>query len=194
GLATLLALFDRLSFVVLPLAVREPELDLGAAADVEIEAKRNQRQAFFTQLPHEAIELAAMHEELAAARRLVVLPRRRIVRADVHVHQHELAAMEAREAVFQIGAAVAQRLHFAAGQHEPRLERLVDEVVVPRLAIDRDVARLSHRVSCGRRRSRRRRLTPPAAPQRHRRYAASMATPFFLRMRFSVSTSTTSGA
>ena len=65
------AFFHRLAFVVLLLAVADAEQHLGPAF-FEVHFERHEREAFFEGLAGEFLDLAAVHEQLAAALGLVV--------------------------------------------------------------------------------------------------------------------------
>ena len=64
------ALADRVALVVLLLAARQRQLDLGAPV-LEVEAQRHQGEAAFFHFAGEARDLIAVQEQLAGAHRLV---------------------------------------------------------------------------------------------------------------------------
>src|SRR6185503_4249345 len=61
-----------------------------------------------------------------------------LVGRDVELVEVDLAAFDGGVAVGELRLALAQRLHLGPGQGKPRLQRLLDEVVVQRLAVGRD--------------------------------------------------------
>src|SRR5271168_5089176 len=76
-----------------------------------------------------------MHQQLARARLLVAELACGSVGADMDALEKRLAVLDARVAVAQICAMRPQRLDLGAGEREAGLERLLDEEVVPRLAV-----------------------------------------------------------
>ena len=80
-----------------------------------------------------------MQQQLPAAQRLVFGIPAMAVRADVHVVDEHLAVFDAGKAVAEVDAALADRLHLGAEQHDTGLERLEEVIVVPRLAVLGDV-------------------------------------------------------
>jgi hypothetical protein len=140
-LALHLAILDRLALVALVLAARQRDLHLGAHAAGEVDARRDEREALLARLADQPLDLRAVHEQLARALGLVVLPRGRAVGRDVDVVEPDLAVVDGGVAVLDLRLALAQRLDFGAGQHHARLP-LVEEVeAVRRLPVGRHVAR-----------------------------------------------------
>ena len=76
-----------------------------------------------------------MQQQLAPARGLVIGVAAVAVRTDVDVVDPDLAAFDAREAVAQVGAPFADRLHLGAEQRHAGLEGLEHVVVVVRLPV-----------------------------------------------------------
>src|SRR6266567_857242 len=91
---------------------------------------------------------------------------RRRVLGDVGVHQIELAAALGGVSLVDADAALAQRLDLAAGENQPGLDRVLDEVIVPGLAVLRDVAvgRTRHALSSARQHDASRSGLSPASP------------------------------
>src|SRR5258706_11474102 len=133
------ALRNRLPLVVLPLAARQPDLDLRSIAR-EINAQWDERVALLSHLADEARDLLPMQQQLARAHRLVVHEVALRVRRDVHVLQPCLIAVDSHESVAQVASALADRLHLRACQHHAGFELLIDEVVVKGAAVDGPVA------------------------------------------------------
>ena len=61
-----------------------------------------------------------------------------LVGRDVQVIEEDLAVLDRRVGIGELGFALAQRLHLGSRQHDPAVVGLVDEVVVERLAIGGD--------------------------------------------------------
>jgi hypothetical protein len=134
------ALLDRLALVVAVPAARDRDLDLRARA-AEVHARRDERQAALGDAAGEALELAAVGQQLARALRLVVLPRGRRVGRDVHVVEPQLAVAQGRVAVLELHRAFAQRLDLGALQDDPALELVEELVAKRRLPVGGDVPR-----------------------------------------------------
>src|SRR5712692_200622 len=133
-----LAPLDRLALVVLLLAFREADGHLHAAV-LEVHADRHQRHPLLDGPANELPDFVAVQQQLAAAQRLVLGVAAMAVRADVHVVDEHFAVLDAGEAVAQVHAALADRLHLGPEQNQPGLERLEEMVVVRRLAVLGDV-------------------------------------------------------
>ena len=76
-----------------------------------------------------------MHQEFSRARFLVAELARRSIGADMDALEERFAVLDACVTVAQIRAMCPQRLDLRAGECEAGLERLLDEEVVPRLAV-----------------------------------------------------------
>src|ERR1022692_350098 len=95
-----------------------------------IQRQRHQRVALLANLAHQAIDLAPVQEQLPFAPGIVVAPVRKGVDADVHLVQPGLAPVDVGEGIDQCDLAGADRLDLRTGKHDPRLQRLVDVVLV----------------------------------------------------------------
>src|SRR5215475_11687014 len=137
--ALLHALADRRALVVQLLAASQAELGLGATLH-PVEPQRHQREPALLDLPAQLVELAAVQQELALTLRVMAELAGGAVRADVDAHQEELVAEEAGVGVLQVDAAVAERLHLAPDERQPRLQALVEMVLVEGPPVDGDVA------------------------------------------------------
>src|SRR5215213_4060175 len=135
ALALPVAVLDGLALVMRLLAGDQGDLDLGAAARVEIDLQWHDGAALALDGAYELVDLGAMQQELARPARLVIEPVARGVDRDVGIDQPGLAALFRHVGFSDRAAAAAQRFHLGAGQCEPGLEGLLDEVVVPRLAV-----------------------------------------------------------
>jgi len=76
-----------------------------------------------------------MQQQLAAPQRFMVRVAAMAVRADVDVVEKNLAVFDACEAVAQVHAALANRFHLGAEQHDAGLEGFQQVEVVERLAV-----------------------------------------------------------
>src|SRR6266545_1893033 len=132
-----LAFGDIFALIVELLAAREAQFDLGAPA-LEIEPQRDERETLSLDLAGDALDLAAVQQQLARAGRFMVeISSRLLVRRNMHIVEPYLAADDACVAAAQVEPAAAHRLDFAAGQRQPGLVALLDEVVMARLAVFR---------------------------------------------------------
>src|SRR5260370_36187973 len=138
-LALGVALGDRFPLVVLLLATCQADLDLRVVPR-KVHAQRDQRVSLLPHLPNQARDFLAMEQELARTQRLVVHEVRLRVGRDVHVFQPRLVAIDPHEPVPKVRAPIANRLHLGTCEHDPRLELLVDEVVVVRAAVNCDIS------------------------------------------------------
>ena len=136
GLAEGVALGDGLALVVAGLAPRRRQLDLGPAV-LEVDAERHERRAPVLERPRELDDLLVVQQQLAGAHRVELAPRE-LVGRHVHAVQPDLAVLDARVGVLEVGAAVADRLHLGPLEHDAALVRVQHEVVVARLAIGDD--------------------------------------------------------
>src|SRR5262249_53956876 len=116
-LAVYLSLPDGLALVVRLLAAGQAdgELDLPA---LEIQAERNQGHSLLDGVPDEFPGLLAVQQQLAAPRRLMLGVAAVCILRDVDVVDEDLAALDARVAVAQVDAALADRLHLRALQDD----------------------------------------------------------------------------
>src|SRR5262245_4086371 len=117
------ALRDVAPLVATFLAAGERELDLRAAV-LEVHPRRHERQPALAHLADERRDLPAMEEQLAVAVRIVVHDVRLPVLGDVRADQPDLAVAYVGVCLLERGAAVPERLHLRAREHEPRLEAL----------------------------------------------------------------------
>src|SRR5579885_512680 len=125
-----------LAAVGLAAALGEAQLELRLAARVEIDRERDERHPFALHRAHEPVDLAPVQQQLSRPARLVVEARRGIDR-EMRIHQEELAAALDRIGLGDAGQALAQHLDLAADEHHARLDRVLDQVVVPRPPVRR---------------------------------------------------------
>src|SRR6266542_2121241 len=124
------ALLHRLALVVLLLAFRETDVELDAAAAV-VEIERHERVAGTLDLADEAADLVAMEQQLARARRIGAnMCRRRRKRCHMRAEEHDLAALDDHVGFLELRPSRPDRLHLPAFERDPRLELLLDELVV----------------------------------------------------------------
>src|SRR5438045_3641457 len=106
----------------------EPELGLRPSLQ-PVEPEGHERQPALLDAAAQPLDLAPVEEQLPVPLRVVAELARRRVRADVGADEEQLVTEETRIGVLQVRAPVAQRLHLAAGEDEPRLVALADLVV-----------------------------------------------------------------
>ena len=82
-------------------------------------------------------DLLAMEEQLAPPHRVELAAGVGVGR-HVHAVEPDLAVLDARVRVLEVGPAVPQRFHLGPDQHHAALPRLEHEVVVPRLSVGDD--------------------------------------------------------
>src|SRR5262245_16196946 len=139
-LAADVAIADLTPAVALLLAARQRQLDLGPGA-LEVDPGRDHRQALALEAAYQALDLVTVEEQLARALGIVVLHAGGGVGRDVGVSQPDLAVLDHRVGVADLGLSLAQRLDLAAGQLDPRLELLDQLVLVRGAPVGGDVAR-----------------------------------------------------
>src|SRR5688500_12189968 len=89
-----LLLLQRLALVVQLAALRDGEVDLGASA-LEVDLERNERAPLLLDASDQLADLLAMEEQPARSKRVDVPAAARLVGADVHVVQPDLAVVDA---------------------------------------------------------------------------------------------------
>src|SRR5215204_4201248 len=138
-LALHVAILDRAALVVHVLALCQRQLHLRARA-LEVDPRGHDREALLGTRLHQALDLAPVQQQLPGALRLVVLTRR-LVGRDVHVAQPDLAVPDLGVCVLQLHAAIAQRLHLRALEHDAGLELVEQVEAEARLPVGGDVSR-----------------------------------------------------
>src|SRR5258708_13956305 len=93
ALALPVAILDRLALVVGLLAGDQGDLDLGAAARIEIELQRHDRAALALDGADQLVDLLAVQQELARPARLMIEAVARGVFGDVGIDQPGFAAL-----------------------------------------------------------------------------------------------------
>src|SRR5579864_6072881 len=145
------ALLDGRALVVLLLALRKADRQLDAALRV-VQVDRCDRVAGALDLADQAVDLLAMHQQSARARRIGMHVRRSgRERGDMRADQHQPAVLDDDVRLLEMRAPAANRLHFPAFQRNPGLEAFLDKIVVKGLAV-LDNAHWNHTHFCGRRR------------------------------------------
>src|SRR5258706_6173079 len=135
--AICLASGDVFTLIVELLAARQPQLDLGAAA-LEVDPQRDQGEALALDLAGDAVDLAAMEQQLAWASRLMIeIGAGLLVGRDMYIVEPGLAADDAGVAAAQVEPPTAHRLDLAAGQGQPGLVGFLDKIIMSRLAVIR---------------------------------------------------------
>src|SRR4030088_3595469 len=128
ALALPVAILDRLALVMGLLAGDQGDLDLGAAARIEIELQRHDGAALALDGADQLVDLLAVQQELARPARLVIEAGARGVFRVVGIPHPGPPALLGDVGFADQTAPAAQRLDLGAGQSEPRLEGLLDEV------------------------------------------------------------------
>ena len=134
----LLLRLEGLALVVEVLALRDGDLHLGVGP-LEVEPRRDERQALLPRDADQALELAPVHQELAVAFGFVVVAARRLVRGDVDVVEPQLAVPDGRVAVLELRLALAQRLDLGPREHDPALQAVAQVEPMRRLPVAGDV-------------------------------------------------------
>src|SRR4029079_608583 len=129
--------------VVVRLAPREPELQLGPAT-AQVQPQRHDREALRLRLAQQLIDLLAMKEELAGPLGLVVVPVAGLPGRDVQADEPRFAVLDARVGVGQADLPGSDALDLGPGQHDAGLEGLLDRELVPRSSVEGDGAVLAH--------------------------------------------------
>src|SRR6188474_2639610 len=130
GLATL----DRLALVVGLLPLGEPQRDLRFSLE-EVELQRHDGPAFALEGPDEPLDLASVEEELPGPHGLMVPAVSLFVGCDVHPLEPELPLLDLGPGLLDGRLPGPKRLDLRSPQHQTRLDRLEDEVVVGRLRV-----------------------------------------------------------
>src|SRR6266481_4568644 len=137
-LALPIPLLDGLALVGLALALGDAELAFGNAAGVEIDRERHNRHALPIDAALQLFHLALAQQKFARPLGRVVVAVGRRIFGDIGVDQKKLAVLLGGEGFGDAGATPAQRFHLAAQQHQSGFQRVLDEIIMPRLAILRD--------------------------------------------------------
>ncbi len=106
------------------------ELDLGPAI-LEVELRRDERQALLGDLTRQGVDLLPVEEELAIPIRVMVGEIPLVVDRDVRADKPGLPASHVRIGLLERSAAIPERLDLRPGQHETGLHSLEEVVVVP---------------------------------------------------------------
>jgi len=116
--------------IILPLALREADGELDPSAAV-VEVERNKGIARPFHFSDEPPDFLRMKEEFAAAGRVGADVRGgRFEWADVAADEEHFPTFQHDIGLFQLGTASADGLDLPTLQREPRLEALLDEVIV----------------------------------------------------------------
>ena len=116
-----------------PLGQRE--LDLGPAAAVEIDRQRDERHALAGDGAVQLGDLAVVEQQLAGALGLVIVAVAVAEFGDVGVDQPHLLVLHLGIAFRDRALAEAQGLHLGAGQRDPGLEFVLDDIVEARAPV-----------------------------------------------------------
>src|SRR6185437_528508 len=117
-----------------------------------VQVDRRDRIAGALDLADQTVDLLAMHQQSARARRIGMHVRRSgRERGDMRADQHQPAVLDDDVRLLEMRASATNRLHLPAFERNPGLEAFLDKIVVKRLAVF-DNAHWSHTHFCGRRR------------------------------------------
>src|SRR5919106_3475972 len=119
------------------LAACDANLELGVAP-ADVEPQRNEGEALRGLEAKQLTDLIAVEQELARAVRDVVVAVALGVLGDVRADEPGLAALDADVGLGDVDLVRANALDLGAGQHDARLEGLLDGVVVSRAPVDGD--------------------------------------------------------
>jgi hypothetical protein len=127
-----------IALVVQLLAPGQRKLDLRPAAPVEIDRERDQRHALAADSNAHLVDLALMKQQLAGPLGLVIMAIAMAEFRDVRVDQPDLIILHLGIAFGDGSLAEAQRLHLGAGERNPRLEKILEEIFIARAPVLRD--------------------------------------------------------
>ena len=116
------------------LASRHGELDLDPPV-LEVEARRDEREALLAHLAVQRVDLAPVEQELAVALGTVVELVALRVLGDRRADEPRLAVADLGVRLGELRAALAERLDLGPRQLQARLDPVEQVVVVPRAAV-----------------------------------------------------------
>src|ERR1022692_2683450 len=119
-----------MTLVVSPLTLGHGQLDLDLAV-LKVQLQRHQCQATLRCLTGKPVDFLAVQQQLARAPGLVVCPCPLRVLGDVHAMEPQLTVGELAEPVGERGPPGTQRLHLGPGEHKPRLDDVLNVIIVP---------------------------------------------------------------
>ena len=117
------------------LTLRDADFDLRHAAMIEVEDQRDKRHALPLGRVPEIREFLAADQQLAAAALFVAEGFGLQVGRDVAVDEPELALLDRRIALGNVGLADAHRFHLRSVKLDPAFDIAVDGIVVPRAPV-----------------------------------------------------------
>ena len=115
-------------------ALGQAERDLRLALE-EVELEGNEGAPLALEGADQALDLAAVQQELPGAERLVVPAVPLLVGGDVHPLEPEFALLDQGPGLLDGRLAGPERLDLGSPQHETRLDGFEDEIVVRRLGV-----------------------------------------------------------
>lgn len=125
-----------LTFFVLSFAFGQGDFQFGPTLVVEIDAKRNNGEAFGADLFLKFVDFSPIQQKFSDSLRFMVENIGIGVGADVGADQKGLAVFEIDEGIFEVDPVVAQRFDFRSGEDQPGLQFVYDFIVVKCFAID----------------------------------------------------------
>ncbi len=128
-------LLDGCALVVRLFTLGEADFQLGAAM-LPVELQRDEGVALALGGADQLVQFLAVQQQLAGARRVRLDMRGgRGQRREMRAHQERLVVLDHDIAFLELRASGAQALDLPTLEHEPGLELLLDEIVVPGLAV-----------------------------------------------------------
>ena len=128
------AFFDRFAFVVQFLGFGEGELYFGSAS-FEINFEGDQVVAFFLGLADQFGDFTLVEEQFPFSHGVVAELAGGRVGIDMKIVEPNFSPLDRGITIHQVGFAFAQGFHLGSAQDHSRLDRVFDEVIVPRLFV-----------------------------------------------------------
>lgn len=128
---------DGLPAVVLLLALRETDLDLGMAALGEIDAEGHEREPLLLGLADQFVDFLPMQQQFSGPGRILVHDVPVTVGADVAMVQKDFVVVYGGVTILEVHTAFTQGFHFRPLKHDAGFKLLFDEIIVVGLPIGR---------------------------------------------------------
>jgi len=132
-------LFQTLSLVIELLAASQSQLDLGPSL-LKVDLQRNQGEASFLRLAENSLDFVAMQKQLSNPFGLVIVVGSMRVGTDMQSIEIDLSFFDSGVAIFEIGPAFPQGLHFGPKKHHTGLQGLHDLIIMIGLLVLADQA------------------------------------------------------
>ncbi len=122
------------ALVVGRLSLGQAEFDLGFAA-LEINAKRNEREAALLQLGGQFSDFATMQQQLSITQRIHVVGCTLFVRCDMHSPESNRTIADDGVPVLQRATTITEGFHLRAGECDARFKDFFDRVLMAGFSI-----------------------------------------------------------